>query len=323
MNNINKLVDKYNLGIVESIDKFNSSQNLVYKVITNKGRYVVKEYSNDAIGSYYQLSKRKNQIMISELLNKKGIKCSLPINISDTKFILFNKHYYLIYNYLDYKPLDGSEVTLEHINVLASTQAQIHKIKTNIDLKCSYKNIKIDFDKYLRKAKRLDKDLYNCLSSNLVDLINIINNCNNAIRVLKKNLCIGHNDYKLLNVLWNKLDMVLIDFDALGLSNPTVSLCESAFTFSKMGKRINYDYYEEYIKCYIKEYGQIKENYESALNASLNGKLQWYSYLLSKIGSNGSVRNNDVMHMTNELVLYYKNIHKFNRIYKKIVDELY
>ena len=78
---IEKLFIKYNLGDIKSIELFDSSQNKVYDVVTSKSRYVVKEFSYDAIGNYYQLSKRKNQIAISELLNKKGIKCSLPINL--------------------------------------------------------------------------------------------------------------------------------------------------------------------------------------------------------------------------------------------------
>lgn len=319
---IEKLFIKYNLGDIKSIELFDSCQNKVYDVITSKSRYVVKEFSNDSIGNYYQLSKRKNQIAISELLNKKGIKCSLPINLNDNKFLLFDKKYYLIYDYLDYKPLKNSEVTLEHIDVLASTQARIHKVKTNISLTNHYRVIKIDFDKQLKLLKRVDKDVYQVLADNVNTMIDIVKNCNAAIRVLKHNLCIGHNDYKLLNILWKDMDMVLVDFDALGYSNPTVSLCESAFTFARMGKRINYEYYEEYLRSYIKEYGNIKENYKAAIIASFNGKLQWLNYMFSKNGKSKDNYRDSTKHMIEELILYYKNIDKFNRIYEKVISEL-
>ena len=236
--------------------------------------------------------------------------------------MLFDKKYYLIYDYLDYKPLKNSEVTLEHIDVLASTQARIHKVKTNISLTNHYRVIKIDFDKQLKLLKRVDKDVYQVLADNVNTMIDIVKNCNAAIRVLKHNLCIGHNDYKLLNILWNDMDMVLVDFDALGYSNPTVSLCESAFTFARMGKRINYEYYEEYLRSYIKEYGNIKENYKAAIIASFNGKLQWLNYMFSKNGKSKDNYRDSTKHMIEELILYYKNIDKFNRIYEKVISEL-
>lgn len=319
---INMLIEKYELGEIEVVEQFNSLQNRVFRLFTDKGKYVIKEFSRDAIGSYHQLQKRKKQIEVSKLFNKKGIKCCLPISMDGKEFLYSNGRYYLIYDYLDYRPLDSKDVTLEHINVLSTTQARIHKIKNHVTLTCSYKKIKIDFDKQLAILKKKDKEAYDVLSDNIITMINMVNECNSAIRVLKRNLCIGHNDYKLLNILWKDTDMVLIDFDALGLSNPTISLCESAFTFARMGKRINYDFYEAYLRGYIKEYGKIKENYKAALIASFNGKLQWLCYMFSKNHLRKDNYIDDVKSMINELVLYYKNIDKFNRIYEKIISEI-
>ena len=70
MKNIAKIVNKYKLGSIVDIEVFKSSQNNVYKVVTDKKMYVTKEYSIDAISSYYYLKKRKEQIKISEILKK-------------------------------------------------------------------------------------------------------------------------------------------------------------------------------------------------------------------------------------------------------------
>lgn len=42
-NNINKIVQKYDLGEIQEIDLLNSSQNQVYKVLTTKNTYVIKK----------------------------------------------------------------------------------------------------------------------------------------------------------------------------------------------------------------------------------------------------------------------------------------
>ena len=319
---ISMLIEKYELGHIELVEQFDSLQNRVFRVITTSGKYVIKEFSKDSIGNYYQLQKRKKQIEVSKLLDKKGIKCCLPLTVDKHEFLTANGRYYLLYDYVDHRPLEVKDVTLDHIDVLASTQARIHKIKNHVPLSCSYKKIKIDFDKQLNILKKKDKDAYNVLSENLMTMINMVNECNGAIRVLKRNLCIGHNDYKLLNILWNDKDMILIDFDALGLSNPTISLCESAFTFARMGRRINYEFYEAYLRSYLSVYGKVKENYRAALIASFNGKLQWLCYMFSKNHLKKDNYIDETKAMIEELVLYYKNIDKFNRIYNKIISEL-
>ena len=45
----------------------------------------------------------------------------------------------------------------------------------------------------------------------------------------------------------------------------------------------------------------------------MNGKLQWYNYLISK------KRINDVISMTKELLLFYSSIDKFYKIYESVI----
>ncbi|MBQ8901864.1 MAG: phosphotransferase [Bacilli bacterium] len=319
--NIQNIISNNKLGTIKDIELFDSSQNRVYKVTTDKGIFVIKEFSKDAIGNYYYLKKRKEQIRISNLLNKKGIFTVVPISFNKSFFQYLNNHYYLIYNFVEEKPLKKEELTIEHIKKLATIQSRIHKLNIKNTLTCSYKNIKIDLVKQLNVAKKVSNDLYHVLDSNKNILEEIINNCNNKTKIMKNNLCISHNDYKLLNILWKINEVKLIDFDAMGLSNPTCSLCESAYTFSKNPKSINYDFYKEYLEAYIKEYGPIKENYLDALYASFNGKLQWLSYMFSK---NYLKKNNyidETISMINELVTYYNNVDRFNGIYLKIINK--
>lgn len=321
-NDIKKFLQKYDYGNLINFELLKSHQNKVYKVTTDKGCYVIKEYSKDAIGNSNYLNTRDEQIRISKILNDNGIDTVIPISYKKRNFILYKEHYYLVYNYMESRPKEKDEITIDNIRKLAFTQSKIHKLDIESSLGCSYKNIDMDIDNHLKKIYKIDGRLYEKLNTNKDILNNIINNCNKYIDEMNNNLCISHNDYKLLNVLWKNEEMILIDFDATGFSNPTCSLCESAFTFSNYGNYINYDYYEEYLNTYIKEYGLIKDNYYKALYVSFNGKLQWLNYMFSK---NHLKKNNyidDCISMIDELVLYYNNIDRFNNMFAVVNSNL-
>lgn len=301
----------FKLGEIEAYQQEDSSQNRVFKIITTKGSYIVKEFSKDTIGNYYYLRKRKEQIAISEQLKKHKINCIIPKRINDKQIFLLDKHYYLVYDCSKDKYLTQDNITKNHIIELAKTQAKIHKLKIETKLPCTYKHINIDFDLYTKTIK--DPNLKDLIYSNKEKLIEYIKKGNNALPSVKKNLCYSHNDYKHQNILWNETKMTLIDFDASGLSNPTAALIESAFTYSKQNNEINYEYFELYIKTYLEEYGPLKDNFKDCLYVSMNTKLQWLSYLMFK------KRLKEVTSMLNTLILFASNVETLNEIYENLI----
>lgn len=140
------LCQKLNLGKLNSIDKFDSSQNNVYKFTTDKGIYVVKEYTKDAINNYYYLKKRKEQIRISKILADNGINCSYPISINKKYFINFKNHYYLVYNHYEEKPLTSNEVSIDHIKILAELISNPTSFFVSVILSNTPENIFIAID---------------------------------------------------------------------------------------------------------------------------------------------------------------------------------
>ena len=301
----------FKLGEIEAYQQEDSSQNRVFKIITTKGSYIVKEFSKDTIGNYYYLRKRKEQIAISEQLKKHKINCIIPKRINDKQFYLLDKHYYLVYDCSKDKYLTQDNITRDHIIELAKTQAKIHKLKIETKLPCTYKHINIDFDLYTKTIK--DPNLKDLIYSNKEKLIEYIKKGNNALPSVKKNLCYSHNDYKHQNILWNETKMTLIDFDASGLSNPTAALIESAFTYSKQNNEINYEYFELYIKTYLEEYGPLKDNFKDCLYISMNTKLQWLNYLMFK------KRLKEATSMLNTLILFASNVETLNEIYENLI----
>ena len=317
---IEKIFETLDLGTIKSISYSPSSQNLVHLVKTDKKDYYIKQYSKDAIKNDRDLLNRKRQIAVSEKLKENGVPAILPLSFDNRYFIKYNKDYYLIFEYIGAQPINSSELDTKKVKKLANTLAIIHKLNIQSNLKCQYQKIKIDFKKYLKKYKRLDKELYNVLNENYLLLEELISNCNKNIPKVKEHLCVSHNDYKLLNILWDKKDyMYLIDFDATAMSNPTVSFAEAAFALSRQNKILNKDFYKEFLTTYIKKYEELETDFETALNVCMNGKLQWLEYLMSKCTKKNKDAVEGTKSMIKELRLFIDSKENMLEIYNNVL----
>lgn len=307
------LFEVLNLGRVKEIIKVNSSQNKVFEVITDSGKFILKQYSKDAIKGKKDLNKRIIQIEISEQFNKKGINVILPLRFGNNYFVKYIDNYYLIYDYYEYRIIDEDELTLKEIEILGKTLAKIHNLNIKEDLEWQYKKINIDYEMCLNSFEKINDKLYDCLKNNIEQLILLTKDCNDFDDLLD-NFCISHNDYKLKNILWDDEDMYLIDFDACALANPYVALAEAAYSLSRQKGVINWDFYEEFLKKYLDIY-RCDTDFKKALKVAMNGKLQWLEYMINKLLNNDLTMINDIISLIKEVILYINNINNFYNIY--------
>lgn len=307
------LFEVLNLGRLKEIVKVNSSQNKVFEVITDSGKFILKQYSKDAIKGKKDLNKRIKQIEISEQFNKKGINVILPLRFGNNYFVKYIDNYYLIYDYYEYRIIDEDELTLKEIEILGKTLAKIHNLNIKEDLEWQYKKINIDYEMCLNSFEKINDKLYDCLKNNIEQLILLTKDCNDFDDLLD-NFCISHNDYKLKNILWDDEDMYLIDFDACALTNPYVALAEAAYSLSRQNGVINWDFYEIFLKSYLDIY-QCDTDFRKALKVAMNGKLQWLEYMINKLLNNDLTMINDIISLIKEVILYKNNINNFYNIY--------
>ena len=272
----------YNSDEVIDYKIFRSFQNKVVLLRTNNSSFIVKQYSNDAIGNESDLEIRKEQIRISKIWQDNGIPCILPL----TDIFKYNDHYYVIYPYTEGNVYDEGELNLEQIKKIAYYQAKIHKM-----------NITSTLSHHLRKINFSDDRI-----QNIIDL----NNKYLEIGLSEKVIC--HNDYKPLNIIWVDDEPIIVDFDAVSYNHPSFSLLESAYTMSHDGADINLSYYEEYIKTYLEEYGSSLKDVREAIYGSWNGKLQWLEYLTN---SNRGEETNDLI---NQIINYENYIDDIKKI---------
>lgn len=317
---IEKIFETLELGDILKVEEVESSQNIVHHITTDKKEYILKRYSKDAIRNDKDLLNRKRQIAVSEKLSENGVPVILPISFNNRYFIKYNKDYYLVFEYNNQEPISSKELSDKKIRKLATTLAIIHKLNIISNLNCQYKKINIDFTKYQKKFIKINQDLYNTLTNNIEVLKELIDSCNNNINSVKEHLCISHNDYKLLNVLWKKDYMYLIDFDATSMSNPTVSTLEAAFSLSIVENTFKKDNYKDFLNGYLRKYGELETDFNTAINVAMNGKLQWLEYLLNKCCKKDQTSIKATISMINELKLFIDNKETMINIYNEILD---
>ena len=66
------------------------------------------------------------------------------------------------------------------------------------------------------------------------------------------------------------------------------------------------------LKSTVEVFGEIKD-YEESLYVAMNGKIRWLNYLLSNLN-----KGNDVIQTMNSVLLFYRNIPEFKKIYEQI-----
>ncbi|MBE6155839.1 MAG: hypothetical protein E7164_03675 [Firmicutes bacterium] len=305
---LQKATENFSLGKILSYEKLNSSENNVYKVSTQKGVYVIKIFSKSAIKNIFDYFRKKKQIEISKVLAKADVPCILPLELKGKNFFKYEQ-YYLVYPYLN--EASSLEFTEIEIRKVAQMQSKIHKLKICKKLPLFYKKLKFDFGVVTKKFAH-NLELTNLIQNRLKDLNNLIDLSNQGIKKIKNNLCITHNDFKKSNILWINDQPVLIDFDTLGLANPTCTMIESAYNFAIKDNEINFAFLEAYFNEYKKSFGKMAEDFNEAFWASLNGKLRWYQYLVNQ------KREQEILKMTKMLLLIYDNQKEIAKIYERI-----
>jgi len=268
----------YNKEIL-NVEKTLGSQNDVFIITTNTKKYILKKYCFTDLQS---LKEREEQLRISKIWNDNGIPCVQPL----TSIYSLNGNYFIIYPYIEGINYNEGELNKEQVEKIAKIQARMHKLHIRTWLPCHNKVIKY--------KKAIIQD--------------VIDKCNSSIEFGKNELCVCHNDFKPLNIIWVDDNPYIVDFDAVYKNNPTFSLIESAYTNCHKGNEIDMDLFEIYINSYKKEYKHKIKNVTDAIYGSWNGKLQWLDYL-----TNNRADDLGIEDLTNQMVNYQKYVSDIKR----------
>ncbi len=319
--NVEQLFEELNLGKITEVEEIEDNLHDSYLVKTNSKEYQVLCYSKRTLNNRISMIEKEEQIKAMEFLRKNGVPVALPIKFEDDYFMSFKKENYIIYENDNYSYLTNKDLDEKKIKKLANTQAIIHKLNYKVSLPCPYEKVSINFQKAVSKLGKKDPELSKLIYDNIYLLDDLVDNCNKGLKYAENFLCLSYDYYNLYEIKWDKDYIYLKDFENCALVNPTVALAEAAYDFTRVEDSINYDFYEEYLKSYLKKYGQVTFDYKEALNVSLNKQLLYLEELLKLCFKGVEEAFEETKKVIGELIFSSQHFDDLYNIYINVVKQ--
>lgn len=323
----NKMVNLLDLGnIIEEPTKVTGGlTHRMFKVLTEKGRYIVKLLNPNIMKRTTAMDNFNRADSVEEILKENNISAVYSLKFNNKKMQEIDGQYFYVYEWFDGKSLKDNEITKHHCKEIGSVLAKIH----NIDLKRETnipREKNIDFEYYINLAKEKGSPIYDLIYDKLDILNDSMNKGNIAVHKLPNVKAICHNDMDSKNVMWLNDEYKIIDLECLGYSNPYLELYELALCWSGYEKcNINFDLFKYFFNSYFNHTDLDTDiDWESIYYAN-NGRLEWLEFNIKRslmiecdTKEEQEIGINEVKE-TIEHVVYYDKVK--NEILKNIVSK--
>lgn len=283
--NFEKLCNKVCIGnlIGEPEQIFGGLLHKMYKIETEKGFFAVKALNPQIMQRETSMGNFVFSEKVANFAFESGIPALPAIAISGNSIHEIDGQYYLVFRWFDGKPLVQNTVEISKCEIIGGLLAKIH----NLEFVSIISNIEnndvvtsIDWNNYIDKLKANNLEFANDFLKYMGTLYQLEEQANKAMKNISQNVVISHRDLDQKNVLWDENNApMIIDWEAAGDTNPVSELLDVALYWSG-GETGSPDKqaFCAVIDSYIKNGGDVKDNFEEVLQSSFKGKLGWLEY---------------------------------------------
>lgn len=330
---IEKLVIETKIGTyIKEINKVSGGlSHRMYKVVTDKGIYAIKELNSGVMKKKDAFSNFLFSEKVSEIAIQNKITAVGAMKINNEVITKIDNNYYMIFEWLDGRTLKANEITEKHCEIIGEVLAKIHNIDFNEIEDEKRKNLNLeyyDWNKYIDLAEKNNKVYLNLLKQNAELLYELNEKSIKALRCANENLIISHTDLDRKNVMWQDDKPFIIDWEASGYINPTIELIQVAWYWSGGDiENIDYNKFNTLINSYKDLYkGNIDKRIEELVYADNYGGLGWLNYNLKRslcIENNYEqdeieLAENEVVQSINEIKYNYSQLDNIIKIFYSI-----
>ena len=322
--NIEKFCERYDLGKIKNISRlFGGLMHKIFKVETDKGIYCIKVLNSEVMARKEAFNNFVVSESIANLAKQNGIPASSALNMEGNYLTKLDDIYYMVFDFVDGKILKDENITIEHCKKIGNILAHIHSLDyKEIGLKpnvVKYKRL-YNWESYIDNPN-FDKMSYkNVYLKNYKKYNSILKRANERFNESNKNQAICHSDMDPKNVIWNKDNPIIIDWECARLANPEKELLEDALCWSGF---LSNNFSEEKFMAMFKEYSKYRsiDNIEwfDIICGNLVGRFDWLKYNLER--SLGIIANDEeeIKLAENEVI---KTIDEINR-YLDLIGDMY
>lgn len=258
----------------------------MWQLQTDRDLYAVKWLSQDVDPTNPDTIDHYNVTeAIATAFGQKGIRTVAALHNDQGRLQVIDRAGYLVYPWSDAKAIDRTAVDTTHGLKVARLLSHMHSANLSIP------GVKVtEFtttnpetaEELIRKAS--EKRIPNAaLMTDQLDWFrHIINQYNDAIKVLRQHQIISHGDLDQKNILWDRSgEPVIIDWENARKLNPTYELLIVALDWSGITSTFQPELFQSMLNEYIDAGGVIYEDSLTAASHRILGDwLIWLLYLL-------------------------------------------
>jgi len=311
---IENLIKNCNLGNIKELPKRVSGGllNRMYKVITDAGIYAVKMLNPEVMKRKNAMSRHIFAEKVTNLAKQNGVNSLPAIIIKGRTIQEVNGYYFLIFNWVEGKAINDEELDFEKCQKVAKELAKLHKIdfgNLKNETKSYYDKIEIDWDFYIERLS--NKTLKELLNKNKKRFKELDKNSMEALQIIENRTVISHSDLDLPNILWVNNEPLIIDWESVGLINPSMELIDAAWNWSGGQKYFDIEKFKMFVKTYKENGGDIRD-FEKALEANFKAKFGWLEYNLKRVCKIECIDEEERILGEKEVVRSIDEINKFD-----------
>ncbi|KIE46489.1 phosphotransferase enzyme family protein [Clostridium argentinense CDC 2741] len=283
-----KLCNVLQLGKIVGMPKAISGGLLhkIYAIETARGKYAIKALNPQIMHRPMAMQNFINSEHIANIVSNSI--SALPAKRFNGVFMQeIDNQFYLVFDWVDGKSIRFDEINIIHCEKIGAILADIHrtdfsKLGTVNDWSDDT-TYTIDWSNYLQKGQKSNAVWTNLLLEIIDKLYGWNAQASKSAKLLASDMIISHRDLDPKNVMWNKDNPIIIDWEAAGYINPMQELIETAIYWSEdeMGS-IDKEKFLAFINGYKKKYGKLQENWRTVLVSIFLGKLNWLEYNLKR-----------------------------------------
>ncbi len=326
---IEEFIKEENLGtMVKSITKVTGGlSHRMYKVVTNKRIYAVKELNSGVMKRQETYSNFVFSEKVADIAKENGITAIGAMKLKNDDIIRkIHDRYFMAFDWLEGKILKAEQITEKHCKIIGEELAKIHNIDFSKIEDNKRKNIstkQFEWNNYLKLAKKENKKYTNILEQNIDLLYELNEKSNKAVIYANDNLIISHTDLDRKNIMWKECRPFIIDWEASGYINPTIELIQVAWYWSGGDvENIDYKKFEIVVNSYKKHSKkEIDKDIEKLIYADIYSGLEWLNYNFKRsLCIENSYKQDEIELAENEIIqsigeIKY-NVNQMNTIIK-------
>ncbi len=280
---MNRLIEYLNLGTIvkEIVQVSGGLLHKMYHVHTDKNEYAVKVLNPEIMKRPVALQNTVNSEKIAAAFQAL-IPVVAALEINGKQIHELDGNHYMIFDWMEGSSIFPPMISSENCYAIGDVLGKMHHENLAIDGVIPEEDgaLMFPWDKYRELLQGYESEAWAIrYQAAFLDIKSWNQAACDAREVLAKTLVISHRDLDPKNVMWNRNEPLIIDWEAAGYVNPYQEFLEVVNYWADDGKcRLLKEHFDALFDAYAKHMKLENVDWNAVFAGSYMGMLGWLEY---------------------------------------------